>query len=190
MNESSEELAQRLSERIRRFRAGKKWSLEALARASGVSKSMLSQIERAEVNPTLAVLLSIARAFQLTIGDLVEADHPAQTMHVIRHDDRQYHYRTEKTYRIRTLSPLNLEKEVEFYEVELQPHAELRSSAHYEGTREFLTVQRGRVRVESAGAAVELWRGDSVSYRADVPHAIVNLGAAPAVVFLVDLYAS
>lgn len=188
MQESSEDLSARLSERIRQLRADKKWSLEALAKSSGVSRSMLSQIERNEVNPTLAVLLSIARAFGLGLTELVDAGHPTSTMHVIRHDDRQYHYRTAKDHSIRTLSPLNLEKEVEFYEVQLQPNGTLRSAAHYKGTREFLTVQKGKVRVESAGDSVDLAKGDSVSYQADVPHAIVNLGASESLVVLVVLY--
>jgi quercetin dioxygenase-like cupin family protein len=64
----------------------------------------------------------------------------------------------------------------------------LRSAPHFEGTREFLTVQRGSVRVESAGDTEELKPGDSASYRADVPHAIINLGKTEAVIFLVDIY--
>jgi len=107
---------------------------------------------------------------------------------VIRAGDRAYHYRSEPDCRIRTLSPLNLEKDVEFYEVQLQPGGALRSSPHFEGTREFLTVQRGRVRVESGGDAEELGAGDSASYRADVPHALVNVGRSEATMFLVDIY--
>jgi quercetin dioxygenase-like cupin family protein len=107
---------------------------------------------------------------------------------VIRADDRTYHYRSDKHCRIRTLSPLNLEKDVEFYEVLLQPHGELRSAGHFQGTREFLTVQSGQVRVESAADSDILRPGDSASYRADVPHAIVNVGKGEAVLFLVDIY--
>jgi quercetin dioxygenase-like cupin family protein len=81
-----------------------------------------------------------------------------------------------------------LEKDVEFYEVELEPGGALRSAAHYEGTREFLTVQRGQLRVESAGDADTLGVGDSASYPADVPHAIVNVGRRKAMLFLVDIY--
>ena len=76
----------------------------------------------------------------------------------------------------------------EFYEVQLQPGGALRSSAHFEGTREFLTVQKGQVTVESAADAEELGPGDSATYRADVPHAIINLGKGEALVFLVDIY--
>ena len=64
----------------------------------------------------------------------------------------------------------------------------MRSAPHFEGTREFLTVQKGRVRVESAGDAEELNPGDSASYRADVPHAIINSGRGDATVFLIVIY--
>ena len=90
--------------------------------------------------------------------------------------------------RVRTLSPLNLEKDVEFYEVRLARGGALRSTAHFTGTREFLAVESGRVRIESGEDSEELGRGDSVTYRADVNHAIVNLGDRDAVVFLVDIY--
>jgi quercetin dioxygenase-like cupin family protein len=77
---------------------------------------------------------------------------------------------------------------VEFYEVRLREGGGLRSAAHFEGTREFLTVVKGRVRVESAGDVEELGAGDSASYRADVPHAVLNLGRGGAEVFLVVIY--
>jgi quercetin dioxygenase-like cupin family protein len=64
----------------------------------------------------------------------------------------------------------------------------LRSSPHFEGTREFLTVQKGRVRIESAGDTEELAPGDSASYRADVPHAILNSGRGEATLFLIVIY--
>ena len=181
-------ITRHLGGRVKQLRAERGWSLEALANASGVSRSMLSQIEREQANPTLAVTLRIARAFGMALGDLLEMPGATSAVTVIRAADRAYHYRSDKDCRIRTLSPLNLEKDVEFYEVQLQSGGALRSSPHFEGTREFLTVQKGHVRVESAGDAEELDPGDSASYRADVPHAIVNLGKSEAVIFLVDIY--
>jgi transcriptional regulator with XRE-family HTH domain len=174
--------------RLRELRAARRWSLEDLSQASGVSRSMLSQIERGRVNPTLAVTLSIARALGLSIGEFLESPGAASSLHVIRHGDHAYHYRSDDDCVIRTLSPLNLEKDVEFYQVTLRPGGVLRSAPHFSGTREFLTVEKGRVRVESGGDAETLHAGDSVSYRADLPHAIANAGRAEAVVFLVDIY--
>lgn len=175
--------------RVREMRAERGWSLETLAHASGVSRSMLSQIERNRANPTLAVTLRIAHAFGVGINDMVAAPGAASTVEVIRAGDRAYHYRSDAQCRIRTLSPLHLEKDVEFYEVRLGPGGALRSAPHYRGTREFLTVQKGRVRVESGADTDELEAGDSASYRADVPHALVNAGRGEAVIILVDIYA-
>jgi transcriptional regulator with XRE-family HTH domain len=186
--ELADALSRHLGTRVKQLRAAQGWSLEALANASGVSRSMLSQIEREQANPTLAVTLRIARAFGMDLGELLQMPSATSKVTIIRANDRAYHYRSDKDCRIRTLSPLNLEKDVEFYEVQLQPGGALRSSPHFEGTREFLTVQKGRVRVESGGDADELDPGDSASYRADVLHAIVNVGKGEAVVFLVDIY--
>jgi transcriptional regulator with XRE-family HTH domain len=185
---STDAITRHLGTRVKSLRTQRGWSLESLADASGVSRSMLSQIEREQANPTLAVTLRIARAFGLSLGELLEIPGAASTVTVIRAEDHTYHYRSDKDCRIRTLSPLNLEKDVEFYEVRLQGGGALRSSPHFEGTREFLTVQRGRLRVESAGDVEELNQGDSASYRADVPHALVNVGKAEAVVLLIVIY--
>ncbi|MCX6923601.1 MAG: XRE family transcriptional regulator [Verrucomicrobia bacterium] len=184
----AEAIHQHLGSRVKDLRSGRGWSLEALANASGVSRSMLSQIEREQANPTLAVTLRIARAFGLSLGELLEMPGAATSVTVIRADDHTYHYRSDTDCRVRTLSPLNLEKDVEFYEILLQPSGALRSAPHFAGTREFLTVQKGRIRVESAGDAEELNPGDSSSYRADVPHAIINSGKSAATVFLIVIY--
>lgn len=186
---SADIVRDRLCRRVRELRAERGWSLEDLSRASGVSRSMLSQIERNRANPTLAVTFRIAHAFGLSLSNLVDSPGASSSIEVIRAGDRAYHYRSDSHCRIRTLSPLHLEKDVEFYEVRLHAGGALRSAAHYEGTREFLTVQKGRVRIESGGDAEVLGRGDSASYRADLPHAIVNAGRADAVMFLVDIYA-
>ena len=159
-----------------------------MANASGVSRSMLSQIEREQANPTLAVTLRIAQAFGLGLGELLVMPGATSSVTVIRAADRAYHYRSDKHCRIRTLSPLNLEKDVEFYEVQLEAGGALCSSPHYQGTREFLTVQKGQIRVESGEDAETLNPGDSTTYRADVPHAIVNVGKGEALIFLVDIY--
>jgi len=182
------DLHDHLCGRIRQLRAARNWSLDALAKASGVSRSMLSQIERGRANPTLAVTFRIARAFSMSLADLVEAPEVGSRISVIRAADRAFHYRSDADCTIRTLSPLHLEKDVEFYEVKLKAGGALRSAAHYQGTREFLTVVKGRVQVTSDADCDELSVGDSASYRADVPHAIVNHGRTVALLFLVVIY--
>jgi quercetin dioxygenase-like cupin family protein len=149
---------------------------------------MLSQIERGEANPTLAVAYRIARAFGVSLDDLVAARPSEGMIEVIRSDDRTYHYRDDPLCRIRTLSPLHLQKDAELYEVSLAPGYTLESAPHATGTRELLAVESGRVRVRSGVDTQLLQAGDSAYYPADVQHAIENIGSDQAIVFLVDMY--
>lgn len=181
-------ISRHLGQRLRQLRAERGWSLETLAGGSGVSRSMLSQIEREQANPTLAVTLRIAQAFGMSLGELVEEPGASSSVNVIRSQDKAYHYHSDDFCHIRTLSPLNLEKDVEFYEIRLKEGGALRSAPHFQGTREFLTVAEGTVLVESATDREVLGPGDSASYRADVPHAIINTGDSEAVLYLVDIY--
>jgi len=176
------------SRRVKDLRVARQWSLDDLAKASGVSRSMISQIERGEANPTLAVTLRMARGFGLSLSELVEEPGRASTIAVIRASDRAHDFRRDADVQIRTLSPLEMEKDIEIYEVKLGVTGVLRSAAHFEGTREFLQVETGKVRVESGADGEALGKGDSASYRADVPHAIVNVGKGAATVMLVVVY--
>lgn len=174
--------------RVRDLRKARGWTLEEMSAACGVSRSMLSEIERGGANPTLAVASRIAQAFELSLGELVDPPGGGAHVDVIRADDPAYHYRSDKRCRIRTLSPLHLEKSVEFYELIFPPGGQLRSLPHFSGTRELLTVHHGTVRVTSGGTGVDLGRGDSAHYRADLPHAITNTGRGEAVTYLVVTY--
>src|SRR5262249_25745838 len=91
----AETISRHLGSRVKHLRTERGWSLEALASASGVSRSMLSQIEREQANPTLAVTLRIAQAFGMTLGDLLEMPSATSTVNVIRVEDRAYHYRSD-----------------------------------------------------------------------------------------------
>jgi transcriptional regulator with XRE-family HTH domain len=177
-----------LCARVRELRRKKAWTLEEMSAACGVSRSMLSEIERGRANPTLAVAYRISLAFGMSLGDLVEVPSAVHRIDVIRADDQTYHFRSDRYCRIRTLSPLPLEKAVEFYEVVLRPGGALTSAPHFKGARELLTVQQGSVRLCSGDEAAELKVGDSAHYPADVAHSITALGQQDAVVFIVVTY--
>lgn len=177
-----------LGRRVKKLRGDRGWSLEELAAASGVSRSMLSEIERERANPTLSVTYRIASAFGLTLQELIESADSASSIQIIRANERAQIFRKDRQCQIRTLSPLNMEKDVEFYEVRLPVGGALRSQPHVDGTREFLTVEEGSVELESGASNETLGKGDSATYRADVDHTITNMGKAEAVLFLVVIY--
>jgi len=170
-----ESINRHLGDRVKRLRSERGWSLEALANASGVSRSMLSEVERGRANPPLAVAYRIAQAFGLSLGELVDAPASTPRIEVIRADDRNYHYRSDRACSIRTLSPLHLEKSVEYYEVVIRPGGALRSLPHFAGARELL------------GGALEHYRelgsrlGEALTHN-DLGRAATGMGDFPAAV--------
>ena len=177
-----------LVSRVRQLRQQRHWTLAQLSDACGVSRSMLSEIERNQANPTLVVAYRIAQAFGMTLGELIDAAGDAPAIEVILAHDRTYHYRNDKDCRIRTLSPLHMAKDLEFYEIWLRSGAALRSAAHFEGTCELVTVQKGTARVTSGKDTAELKKGDSAHYHADVAHTIENTGRGDLVFYELVTY--
>src|SRR6478735_1313489 len=94
--EPADAINRHLGSRVKHLRGARGWSLESLATASGVSRSMLSQIEREQANPTLAVTLRIAQAFGMNLGDLLEMPGATSSVSVIRAEDHAFHYRSDK----------------------------------------------------------------------------------------------
>ncbi len=177
-----------LCQRVTELRQQHRFTLEQLAAASGVSRSMLSQIERGRANPTLAVTYRIAQAFGISIGELVDDPSASAGIEVVYGNDPATLFRADRECQIRTLSPLHQEKSVEFYEIRLQPRACLASGAHFDGTRELFTVSQGRASITSEGSTCELEEGDTAQYRADVDHRIDNPGDQPLRGYLVVTY--
>lgn len=179
-----------LCERVIGLRKKHKLTLEQLAATSGVSRSMLSQIERGQANPTLAVTFRIAQAFGISIGELVDQPWSASNIEVVHGNDPNNLFRSDDQCQIRTLSPMHMEKNIEFYEIRLAPKAKLDSAPHFEGTRELLTVTQGHAKVRSGTNECLLAAGDSAHYRADLAHCIENSGKKELVCHLVVTYKS
>jgi len=185
MTHKSDQTGDVLCQRVAELRKSHKLTLDQLASSSGVSRSMLSQIERGQANPTLAVTFRIAQAFGITIGELVDQPWTAPSIEVVHGDDANNLFRSDDRCTIRTLSPLHLERSVEFYELELAVGESLPSSAHFEGTRELLTVAKGQAEIESGETRRVLQENDTASYRADLNHRITNTGTERLVAYLV-----
>lgn len=186
---SENTISQEFGRRVAVARRTHRITLDQLAELSGVSRSMLSQIERGKANPTLAVAARIADAFGLSIVHLIEEDIRPSLIEVVDADDEQAVFSEKNGCRLRTLTPLHMEKHVEFYELSFAPGGELDSDAHFAGTREMLTVASGAVEVSVAGEPeILLSSGDTAHYPADRRHRIVNTAESASVCYLVVTY--
>ncbi len=174
--------------RVATIRKARKLTLEQASLVTGVSRSMLSQVERGEANPTLAMSFRIAEGLGVPIAELVGDSWGGPLIEVVARDDAKSLYRDSDGCRLRTLSQLRTEKDLEFYELRLEPGASLDSQPHHRGARELLTVAQGEVEVEVNRAIRRLTPGDTAHYPADTDHRIRNDGPAPAHCYLVVTY--
>lgn len=178
-----------LGPRLRDRRQDKGLTLEGLASASGVSRSMLSQVERGEANPTFATLWSLTQALGLSLDDLV-ATEPITDGGSIELLDRSATPRLDGDGSgavLWLLAPPEQVGAVEWYELCLEPHARLPSQPHADGTNEHVTVLDGAVRVTAGDHTHDVSTGATARYAADIPHEIANPHDEPARVLLVVL---
>jgi len=166
-------IAERLANRLKDTRKSKGLSLEATARLSGVSRSMLSQIERGESSPTVATLWNLTRALQVDFAGLLDDDGAESTIkEIIRARQTPTIDSQGEGCRIRILSPPDQAGRVEVYEIRFAAGGALISDAHRLGCVEHLTVLEGALHVTAGDDTAELSRDDTIRYAADCNHAI------------------
>ncbi|MHA1567002.1 MAG: helix-turn-helix domain-containing protein [Alphaproteobacteria bacterium] len=171
-------IAERLAKRFKETRKSKGLSLEATAKLSGVSRSMLSQIERGESSPTVATLWSLTRALQVDFAGLLDEVSADSTIKEIMRAQRTPTIDSQgEGCRIRILSPPDQAGRIEVYEIQFAANGALVSEPHRQGCIEHLTVLEGALNVTAGEEAAELSQDDTIRYAADCNHAIRAVGA-------------
>jgi len=166
--------------RIRALRDAMGFSLRDLAERSGVSAPMLSQVERGETSPTLAVAAKIAAGLELTLSQLLRLDE-GQHVAVVRTADR---HRFERGgHRVEELTPSLPGQRADVSLHVLAPGAATGGREdppmHEPGSRETAVVLAGTLTLTVDGTRYELRAGDSVTFDADLPHHLENEGEEP-----------
>jgi transcriptional regulator with XRE-family HTH domain len=172
---------------LRRLRTGRGLSLEEMARLSGVSRSMLGQIELGQSAPTINVLWKIAQALDEPFSVLLQQPRAAGPR-VIRAADRGQLPSKDGDFVSRPLFTFDTRRKAEAYELRLAAGGVRHAEAHAPGTSESLTVFRGTLDLTLGGEEHHLDAGDAIIFDADTPHVYRNRGRAETVMFLVMTY--
>ena len=176
-----------VAETLKRLRRHKSLSLEELAQMSGVSRSMLSQIERDATNPTVATLWRITAALGVSIDEVLGVTPHGVDLEVVPGHALPLIGSADGLMQMRVLGPLTTAGTHEWYELRAQPGARLESKPHSAGTREHLFVTEGELTVSSGDLHRVVGAGELARYNADVPHTISNTGRTPAHAWLTVL---
>jgi transcriptional regulator with XRE-family HTH domain len=169
--------------RVKALRESSQLSLRDLAARSGVSAPMLSQVERGETSPTLAVAARIAAGLELRLSQLLRLDEDGAVT-IVRAAERRHGGNARRGHRYEVLTAAQPGQRAE-----LSRHTLAAGGAtgapddppmHEPGSRETALVERGAVVLVCDGERHELREGDCVTFDADLPHHFENPTAAEA----------
>ncbi|MCB9673942.1 MAG: helix-turn-helix domain-containing protein [Alphaproteobacteria bacterium] len=177
---NDDKASQNLANTLGQLRDLRGWTQSQLAEHSGVPRPTIATLESGSANPTMGVLVRIARALGVTIDELVSP--PIADVRMFRSADLAEQIRG--TVRVRELVPDALPG-ITVERLAFPPGSRMSGVPHKPGTREYLTCERGQVRLTAAGETFELGPGDVVVFRGDQRHGYLNPGADEAVAYSV-----
>lgn len=172
-----------LGARIRGLRLAAGYSLADLAEASGVSRSMVSEIERGTKTPGVLTLDKLATSLGTSIARLL--DQPVQArVHLLRHADQRV-VRDPDGWERRILSPVLPGIEFEFMRTTIDPGVDAGEFLpHAPGSREYVAIETGTLHLTLDGSLHVLRAGDAIYYPGDCRHGFRNEGESPCIYYL------
>ena len=153
-------------------------SLDDLARASGVSRAALSQIETCKTNPSLNVLWKVAVGLGIPFSELM--GHARNDASLLRRSESDLLRSPDGKFESRSLARAGAGPGVEVYELRLVGNTSHAAEPHGPGTRELIVVLAGSLRMTVGPETYMLGTGDSLVFAADQPHIYENPGSSEA----------
>jgi transcriptional regulator with XRE-family HTH domain len=165
MRITPEQVEARLAARLARLRVERSWSLEELARRTGVSRSTLSRLERAEISPTAALLGKLCAAYERTMSQVL-AEVESEPAQLVR-PHRQMVWRDEASgFTRRSVSPPHPGLRGEIIEGLLEPGADISyDEPPVPGLEQHIWVLEGAMEVTASGDVHDVRTGDCLRFR-------------------------
>ena len=167
-------LSNNVAVNLKRIRKSKCMSLDQVAEQTGVSKSMLAQIERGTANPSLGVLGKITSGLRIEFQELIEL--PRENCLLVTPQELLPTKELEGQYRVWTCLPYEDTRLVEVYRIEVEPGGVYVSGSHGEKKREYLTVTEGELTVECHGQSYCIHKDQIFKFETDQDHVYRNKG--------------
>jgi XRE family transcriptional regulator, regulator of sulfur utilization len=171
-----EDINNNISKNLKAIRREKSLTLDELADISGVSKSMLGEIERGGTNPTILVLWKIADGLRIPLTKLIDAEAVEYTL--IR-ANQQKPIDEEKEFSIYSIFPYHSQYHSEVLRLTIEPHGKLINKGHRNGLDETLYVLNGAITLMLNNESFALQSGDSICFKGELTHQLVNESDAP-----------
>ena len=169
---SAEDLNQIIAANLKRLRQSRRITLDEAAEATGVSKSMLGQIERGECGLSVATLWKISTGLKISFTSLMTEEHPG--VDIVDNKAMTPLTNDSPGFRLYPVFPIGIGRDFEILYIELDSGAISSSNAHEKGTEEFVLVYEGTLEIDLAGKTYEISAGHSIHYNGDSAHVYAN----------------
>jgi transcriptional regulator with XRE-family HTH domain len=155
----------RLADRLAQLRMERGWSLDELARQTGVSRSTLSRLERAEISPTAALLGRLCAAYERTMSRLL-AEVESGPPQLVRAEEQAVWHDPDSGFTRRSVSPPHAGLRGEIVQGELRPGADIcYEQPPVPGLEQHIWVLEGALEVTDNGRPYEIRAGDCLRFR-------------------------
>lgn len=178
------EIGEIIAYNLKRLREERNLSLGQLAEMAGVSKVMLSQLEKGGANPTINTIWKITGALRLPYTSLLELPE-SDVIHV---EKKNLHDLVEDGYHIFTYYAKDADRNFELYQIEMDVGCVHRSIGHSTDSSEYLLVVEGQMTLEVGDTAYFLDTDDGFCFHAAVPHTYRQEGAGKTKLVLMICY--
>ena len=172
-------LSHNVAVNLKQIRQSKGMSLGEVAEQTGVSNSMLAQIEKGTANPSLGVLGKITSGLRIEFQTLI--DPPREDFCLVSPKEIFPTKELEGQYKVWTCFPYEDSHSVEVYRIDIEPVGVYMSGSHGEKTREYISVLQGEVTVEAEGVSHLVTAEDVLRFETDQIHTYRNNGKGKAV---------
>ncbi|MGY6645611.1 MAG: helix-turn-helix domain-containing protein [Salinarimonas sp.] len=179
LESGAQQLSGQLGKTIQRLRKAYNLSLSELAEQSGVAKSIISQIERNETNPTLATIWRLSQALDVSIERVLASAEDEPFLEKSNRRDTPILVSEDGKMRLAIIGWIKTVEWLQWYDISADPGGELESDAHQRGSVETLSVLEGEFEVEVAGVVQTARTGETLRYRCDRPHVVRCIGDGP-----------
>ncbi len=173
-------LSGQLGRTVQRLRKSYNLSLSELSEQSGVAKSIISQIERNETNPTLATIWRLSQGLDVSIERVLQDRDDSAFIEKVSRGDTPILVSDDGKCRLAVTGWIKTVEWLQCYDFFAESGGALELEAHQRGAVESLSVIQGELQVEVGGEKEVARAGETLRYRADRRHIIRNLSKMPA----------
>lgn len=165
-------LSHNIAINLKRIRKAKGMSLDVVAEQTGVSKGMLSTIEKGDANPSIGVLGKIMSGLRIDLQDLTQP--PQDDSYLVDVRKLSPTKDVKGQYKVWTCFPIADNRTVEIYRIDIEPGGVYESGSHGERTKEYIAMIEGELTIQLEDSIHRIGKEQFFRFESDQNHSYIN----------------